>query len=149
MGAENRGLFCPWKYTIHGWKRPWIVLNFFFPSVWKRLPVDVLCQPNYSVILWIQARSAGKLLSIPILLFSPSLTLVGLFCFIQDSLLSTSILSDMMNAWHQTQGAAAALVFLWKPKEFLSSLTGLNWFHQNNENQYYKYMLIFFPLLLL
>lgn len=94
-------------------------------------PVDILCLPNYSVILWIQARSAGKLPSIPVLLFSlsgfSSSILLHTGCFS----LSTSIMSNTMYVWHldQTQGAAAALTFLWKTKEFLSSCTDLDWSH--------------------
>lgn len=95
-------------------------------------PVDILCLPNYSVILWIQeARSAGKLPSIPVLLFSLSgfswSILLHTGCFS----LSTSIMSNTMYVWHldQTQGAAAALTFLWKTKEFLSSCTDLDWSH--------------------
>lgn len=97
-GPESLGHFHPWRYSRLGWKRLWAVL---FPS-WKsptdfesrsklefgpalsedliRWPVDILFNLNYSMILWIQARSAAKLLSISVLLFS-SLELAWLVYF--------------------------------------------------------------------
>lgn len=166
-GPECLGHFHPWRYSRLGWQRPWVVLfpgwkgptNFesrsnleFGPALSEGLSrwlVDILFNLNYSVSLWIQARSAAKILSISVLLFFSLASLAGLFCLVRDvSYCSSLSCPTRWRPWPDPQGAITAVMSLWKTKEFLSLRTAgiinLNWSKRNNETQYHKRTLRFF-----
>lgn len=83
-------------------------------------------------------------------IFLPGISLASLFCLVRDVSHCPSLsCPTRWRPWPDSQGAITAVTSLWKTKEFLSWCTAgvinLNWSKQNNETQYHKRLLSFFP----